>query len=411
MMKHLTNLLSLLLLFTYSFAYGQMDDYSYKRELNGVSAQWHKIIFPDDIYGKISQDLTDIRIFGVTAEGDTVETPYLLRTTNGKTSISDVSFKILNVSRSASGYYFTFEIPTTEQINLIKLDFKQENFDWRIKLEGSQNQKDWFTVIENYRILSIKNEITDFKFTKLVFPDSKYRFFRLFIDSQEKPELTSASITQNEITEGTPRNFAIRKFSKREIRESRQTEIDIELQMPVRVTQLKLAVNDPFDYYRPITIQFLSDSMKTERGWTYNYSNLTSGTLNSLEENVFKFNSTTVNKIKILIDNQDNQPLTIDSVQVTGFITELIARFTEKATFYLTYGNNKATKPNYDISHFADKVPVTLIDLKPGDEMKIEKENVNETFPLFNNMIWLWSLMGLIIVVLGWFSIKMLRKE
>ena len=43
----------------------------------------------------------------------------------------------------------------------IKLSFKQENFDWKVKLEGSNDNKVWFTVVTDYRILAIKNSNTD----------------------------------------------------------------------------------------------------------------------------------------------------------------------------------------------------------------------------------------------------------
>lgn len=410
-MKPIIKILSILLILQYSFSYGQIEQYNFKRELKGISEQWHKIILPNEVFGKVSQELTDIRIFGITTSNDTVEVPYLLRLASEKTFIKDVAFNTLNTSQNEKGYYFTFEIPTTEPINQIKLDFKQKNFDWRVKVEGSQNQSEWFTIIENYRILSIKNEITDFQFTKLTFPSSKYRFFRLFIDSKEKPELTSASIVQQEITNGTFRNYGIKKFGKKENRETKQTEIDIELQMPVPISYLRINIKDSFDYYRPITIKYLNDSTKTEHGWKYNYNTLASGILNSVEKNEFKFSSKTVQKLKILIHNQDNQPLTIDSLNVMGYEHEILARFTDQATYFLTYGNKIAARPNYDIDRFTDKVPLTLTTLEIGNELIIEKEQISETVPLFKNKTWLWGIISLTILVLGWFTTKMMRKE
>lgn len=411
MMKTIIKILSILFILDCSFSYGQIEQYNFKRELKGISEQWHKIILPEDVFGKVSQELTDIRIFGITTNNDTVEVPYLLRLASEKIFIKDVAFLTINTSQNDKGFYFTFEIPTTEPINQIKLDFKQNNFDWRVKLEGSHNQSEWFTIIENYRILSIKNEITDFQFTKLTFPSSKYRFFRLFIDSKEKPELTSASIVQQEITDGTFRNYSIKNFSKKENKERKQTEIDIELEMPVPISYFKINIKDSFDYYRPITIKYLNDSTKTEQGWKYNYNTLTSGTLNSVEKNEFKFSSKTVQKLKILIHNQDNQPLTIDTLNVMGYEYEILARFTDQATYFLTYGNKIAERPNYDIDRFTDKVPLTLTTLDIDNELIIEKEQISETAPLFKNKNWLWGIISLTILVLGWFTTKMMRKE
>ena len=174
-----------LLLLLCSYSYGQIEQYNYKRELKGITGKWHKVVLPDEIFGKVSGNLSDIRIFGITANNDTIEAPYLIRLTTEKVSSKDVRFKTLNTSHNEKGYYFTFEIPTKESINQIKLDFKQQNFDWRLKLEGSQNQQEWFTVIEDYRILSINNELTDFQFTNISFPNSRYRFFRLLIASEK----------------------------------------------------------------------------------------------------------------------------------------------------------------------------------------------------------------------------------
>lgn len=402
---------TLLLLLACSYSYGQIEQYNYKRELKGITGNWHKVVLPDEIFGKVSSNLYDIRIFGITAYNDTIEAPYLLRLTTEIVSSNDISFKTVNASHNEKGYYFTFEIPTNEPINKIKLDFRQQNFDWRLKLEGSQNQQEWFTVIEDYRILSIKNELTDFQFTNIIFPNSMYRFFRLFIASKENPYLMVAEVSQYELIDGDYRFYPIKKSKINEDKQAKQTEIEIDLQLPVPVSHVKIGIKDTFDYYRPVTIKFLSDSFKTEQGWKYRFNTLTSGTLNSLEVNEFKFRSTILQKLKILIHNRDNQHLTIDTIELKGYLHELVGRFTEPATYFLTYGNSKAGKPQYDIDHFTDKIPKTMTTLILGTEQAIDKEEISETEPLFKNKAWLWTIMTVIILLLGWFSLKMIRKN
>ena len=411
-MKHIIRIsCCLLLIAVYSSSFGQMDDYNYKRELKGVDEQWHKIILPNEIFGKSSQNLTDIRIFGLTENNDTIEAPYLLQLTTEKTSSKQVAFKTINASHNYKGYYFTFEIPTKEPIDQIKLQFKQVNFDWQITLESSQDQNEWFTVVENYRILSIKNDLTDFQFSKLAFPSSKYRFFRLRISSPEKPELSVVSIAQNETTDGRFRNYPIKSIKTKENRQTKQTEIDIELKMPVRVSQIRIAIADTFDYYRPMTLKYMIDSFKTKQGWKYNYGTLSSGTLNSIEDNEFKFSSTTFQKLKFFINNQDNQTLNIDTIEVKGYIHELVTRFTNQATYFLTYGNTRAARPQYDIESFRKNIPETLTPLQLGDELTIERAAIPVILPLFKNKKWLWVIMTVIILLLGWFSVKMIRKN
>lgn len=401
----------LLFLFIYSYSYGQIEQYDYKRELKGIADNWHKVVLPDEIFGKVSGNLSDIRIIGITANKDTVEAPYLLRLTSEKVSRNDVSFNTLNSSHNGKGYYFTFEIPTKEPVNKMELEFKQQNFDWRLKLEGSQNQQEWFTVIEDYRILSIYNELTDFQFTKILFPNSRYRFFRLLIASKDKPELTVAKISKQEVINGAFRNYTIEKTKTKEDKQARQTEIEIDLKLPVPVSYIKIGIKDTYDFYRPVNIKYLTDSVKTEQGWKYNYSTLASGTLNSLEENEFKFKSTILQKLKIQIHNRDNQPLSIGTIEIKGYTHELVARFTEPANYFLVYGNKNASKPKYDIGRFVNKVPEMLTLVELGDEQTIDKEETLEKEPLFENKAWLWAIMTAIILVLGWFSVKMIRND
>lgn len=405
------NLLGCVLILCHFCAFAQLNEYGYKRELKGISTQWHTIQLPDDIFRHLNENFSDIRIYGLTPEQDTVEAPYLLRIAADKIDNRTVQFKTINQSSNENGYYFTFEIPTVESVNQLQLDLKQENFDWRIKLEGSQNQQDWFTVLNDYRILSIKNESTNFKFTSLNFPDIKFRFLRLSVNSSVKPELLSSSITSQQTIPGNSRSYKVREFAATEKKDTRQTLIDLELEYPVPVSSLEIKINDTVDYYRPITIQYLSDSVKTEQGWIFNYQSLLSGILNSFEKQQWELESRLVRKLRVVIDNQDNQALSVGEVVLKGYVHELLARFTIPGTYALYYGNKKASRPAYDLNHFTDKVPVEAQLLDMGPELITQVKDSSEVEPLFANKLWLWIVMGTIIVLLGVFTFNMITKK
>jgi hypothetical protein len=393
------------------YSSGQIDQYSYKRELSGIKDQWHMIVLPDNIFGKVSPDFSDIRIIGLSTNNDTIEAPYILKINEDKILQKEVSFNLINQSANDKGYYFTFEVPADNSVNQISLEFKQQNFDWRAALDGSQNLREWFSIIEDYRILSIKNDLTDFQFTKVGFPESKYRYFRLLINSDEKPELISVKISLNEIVEGNYNNYIVVATKTDEDKKNKQTIVDIDLKTPVPICCLRISVKDRIDYYRPLTIKYLSDSVKTEKGWKYYYSTLTSGTLNSIEKNEFRFNSTVLKRLRITVDNQNNAPLKIDSLIVKGYVHELVGRFNEPAAYSLIYGNKRTVKPNYDIHHFTDKIPAALSSLTLGTEQLVGSKAKNKQTPFFQNKMWLWSIMALIIVILGWFSLRMIRQR
>lgn len=406
-----TKISACLLLLICSYSFAQIDQFTYKRKLQGPSDQWHKIVLPEEVFGKVSPNFYDIRIFGLTDTNDTIEAAYMLQLKSEKVASTEVNFKLLNTTHNDKGYYFTMEVPTEELVNQIMLDFKQDNFDWKLSLEGSQNQQEWFGIVDDYRILSIKNPETNYQFTKVTFPGTKYRFFRLLIKSEEKPDLSFAKIRFHEVTNGTFNTYSVDKLESIEDKKQKLTTVEISLKAPVPVRSIKIDVKNRFDYYRPITISYLADSIKTEQGWKFRYQQLTSGTLNSMEKNEFVFNSTILQKLKISIHNQDNEPLTIDKLTVKGYVHELVARFTEPATYYLTYGNKQAAKPNYDIERFTSKVPDKLTALNLGKEQLIAKKEVQLNEPLFQNKNWLWALILVLIGVLGWFSVKMIKTK
>ena len=134
-------------------------------------------------------------------------------------------------------------------------------------------------------------------------------------------------------------------------------------------------------------------------------------TLSSLEDNEYKFNQQITDKLKIIIQNHDNQPLNIEAVTVKGYVHELVARLNKPAEYYLVYGNKKAYKPNYDIINFQQKIPQELSELTIGQEEPLKKSEFPLIGPLFQNQIWLWAIMIIIILVLGWFSVRMLKSK
>ena len=405
--KHLFFITAILFTAT---TFGQVGNFLFKRNLPNVSDQWHKILLPDDLFSKINPDFSDLRVIGITKKNDTTEIPYLLNNPAKQEVLKEIPFRLINESEVGNGYYFTFDATNEEMINEIDLAFKETNFDWKVNLEGSQNLQEWFSILDNYRIVSIKNSLTNFQFAKLVFPESKYRYFRISIKNIEKPVLESARLIRKKLAEGTIKNYPVVIQKTEQNKKTKQTIISVSLKERVPVSFVKLIVNIGLDYYRPVTISYLADSSKTGNEWRYFYQTLTSGILESSTLNTFTFESTIARDLKIVIENSDNQSLNIDSVKVMGYQYELTARFTEPADYFLFYGNKSASKPDYDIARFAEKIPEDMTTITPGEEVATQKPG-QKTSSLFENKNWMWLIMGVIIIILGWFSYSMIKKK
>jgi hypothetical protein len=388
-----------------------MSRFEYKREIQGTKGLWNAIEIPDPVYGKTAKDLSDIRIYGITSKNDTIEAPFFFAKNDNKLISTESVFNLINQSKNGRRFFFTFQQTEDKTINQILLNFEQRNFDWRLKLEGSMDQYDWFTIVENYRILSIKNDLTNYQFNKIVFPDSKYKYYRIGIATDIKPELRLSKMILQEKGKGKLINYAIKRVHISQDKKRLQTIIDIELITPVPVSNLKIKIKDNIDYYRPMMIESLVDSFKTDKSWYFNYVPAQSDIiLSSIDNRDIEFESCITNKLKITIDNQNNQPLNFDKFEVRGYKNILIARLNVPARYFLCYGIKDSKKPSYDIEQFGYKNTELANKATPGNEEFVNPAKQAETEPIFTSKSWLWGVMILIILILGWFTFRMMKK-
>jgi len=412
MMKNKTKLILLLLIISLSNFYGQIENYSYKNKIEGIADTWHKIQIPKDVFGKINSNFSDIRIYGISENRDEIEAPYILKINKGSVDFETVDFEIINNSYRGMEYFVTLVNISGKEINQIDLNFESKNYEYKLKLEGSNDENSWFTIKENYRILSIRNEITSYDFNTIKFPKSSYKYYRLRIQDKANLSLKNASVSLSKITKPTYNSFEINGVSEysQEKYGRKQSVFDIRLNKKVPVSFLKFNVIDSIDYYRPIQVQYISDSFKVKNGVKYIYETILSTTLSSLEKSEFKFESTITDKIRILIDNNDNEKLEINNFEFKGYSHELVARFLKPGNYYLVYGNKKSNFPKYDITKFTNKIPEELQSLQVGNMQIIPQKVKEEPKIYFDNKVWLWVVILVVIGVLGWFTFKMMRE-
>jgi len=234
----------------------------------------------------------------------------------------------------------------------------------------------------------------------------------LKIKATKKPLLASAKIytvatSKGEYQEWTPKSITQIKPKP----ESKTSHLLIDLGRPLPVSYLNIMPVADYDYYRGFTTWFLTDSTKTDKGWRENWRRVASGTLSSFDKNIFTYPEKITTKIKLEINNQDNQPLTIPTVQVKSAKHHLLVRFDNKAPYTLHYGNHTLRHPSYDLVKFKNKLPKapTLVTL--GKTTLVPDMRKEEGKALFENSLWLYLLMGIIIIVLGTFTLKMMRSE
>lgn len=403
--------ISLIILFVTSLiGNAQSSNYNYRCKLSGIDSKWHKITLPNSIFSKLNEDLSDLRIYGINEENDTIEVPYILKENTTRYETKSVYAEIINETQVGRRYYYTIENESYDMINTVDLNFFNDNFDWQVRLEGSNNAKNWYTILKNERILGINKGSIDYQHTRLNFSTVNYQYLRLSFRSDIEPELNNISIKQNTKERGILQVYTPKSLKISNNPENKTTVIDINLEETVPVSKISVEVKDKFDYYRPIEIQRLIDSVETPDGWLPYYDDLTEKVLSSIDDNTYNFEYRFANTLQILIYNHDNEELTIGEVTVVGNEIHLLARFNKPAEYYLYYGKKNAQLPYYDITEFENSVPTNLNTLLLEKEENLKDKTIEVT-PGASKPYWLWAIMAIIIVIIGGFTIKMLKDE
>lgn len=401
-LKH--NFFYIILLFPF-FCFAQ--SFEYKTELKFVNGNWQQINLNSKVLSKVKSDLSDIRIYEFNASNDTLEVPYVIKKLGESFTEKGINFKFLNESKKDDDLYLTFQTINDIEINEIDLILNEENYNYKLNLEGSMEQSEWFEIVKDYRILSIKNAQTNYKFSQINFPLSNYKYYRFRIKNGKESSLKSASIKQKTFIHGEYLDYETNFIQEQK---DKKTIITISLNERVPVSQCILKFASDADFYRPITIKYLADSTKIQNVWNYRYALISNSFLSSIENNFFNFETIFTNKIQIEISNNDNLPLVLKNIEIKGPKYRLIAKYTYKnAKSYMLFGNNEIEPPMYDLVHFQDKIPSILNTLETGEIENFVQPKIESSF--LNNKLWLWLVLAVIIALLAYFSFDMLKKK
>ncbi|RAW01634.1 DUF3999 family protein [Pseudochryseolinea flava] len=403
-----SDLLAVLFTFIGILCHAQ-SSYHYARQIPAPTGKgWYGINLPSEIFKHIKSDYGDIRIFKVTKK-DTTEIPYIIRIREASAEVNTIPVKQLNKSTRDGKLFITFELPKGETIDHIQFNFKEKNFDEMVTLEGSHDQKEWFTLAENERIAALDKNGMQFNYNEVLVPSTNYRYLRATI-SGTPVTFVDASLTSTKLVTGFHHHVAHR-WKATDLKTARQSVVEIKFKYEEPINFINIDIEHSADFYRNYTLEVLIDSAKTDKGIRYYYNTLTTGYITSIKSNNINFELTKARQLKLTVFNEDNAPLEIKSISASRPEVTLASQLEPNQDYYLFYGDEFGTAPAYDIVHFEKNIPDTLPTLELQDEIALKQDVVETKTPLFQNPVWLWSIMGIMILVLGFFTMKMMKNK
>jgi hypothetical protein len=386
----------------------QTKDFHFRRKVSIVDSEgWHSLTLPNSIFKNLNQNFSDLRIYQF-SEKDTLELPYLLRIHQQEIAEETFHPSVFNQTEKDGSQFFTFELPKGSLVNLIHLSFNENNFDGFAALEGSDELKAWFKIEKHQRIISIENQNVNFNSSLIHFSTQRFRYLRVKIEVNKSLTLKEVTVKRETTKAGIVKEIEL-TWDKQTDKKSKQTIFNLNLKNYQPVVSLLVEPSEQVDYYRPFRLDRLSDSTYTAKGWQYFYETITQGYLTSLDTNRFTFSCSLTRKLRLVIDDGDNASLSIKLISAFGPKVDLMVRM-KPGDHYLYYGNNYASHPNYDLINFKDKIPSNAVEVNPGEEEKLIKEE-SAISPLIKYKALLWFLMGLVIAVLAFFTVRMMKEK
>ncbi|MBL0328994.1 MAG: hypothetical protein IPP64_06170 [Bacteroidetes bacterium] len=396
-----------------SITFAQIESYSFKRPINKIEKEdYYKVSLSPEITARCQSNLSDIRIYNI-IEQDTTEAPYLLNWMGSNIQEVSIPFELINDTYNEKCCsYVTLKFPKKQSINQIKLNVSDSNFDKQLKIEGSDDTKQWFTIKEHLRIVRFRNASEDYSYTTLNFNRSEFTYFRIKFDDDGSPRInvTEAYAFENKLIEGKYDNLKITDTKQSENKKEKTSEIIVDFSFPYLVNYITLRNSSKNDFYRNINIYGSDGTIKTEKGELESWYIITTSVFSSLEDNIIFCNNSKTKKLKLEIINYDNEPIVIDEIKAFAEQCQLVAKLPVSKNLYLVYGKENDNSPKYDLVHFKDKIPNELSNADYGAE-QIKVTLANNSEPLIKSKVWLWIAMGVVLVIIGYFALTMLKKE
>lgn len=401
------NFLLLFMILSCAFA-GAQNPFSYKRSITGVSREgWHSLTLPPGIFKHMNTDLSDFRLYQVN-ENDTVEVPYLREVRQDEATLETVLLPLFNKSYRDGVLYLMFELDHAQQVNHLDLAFAEHNYFGLVTIEGSDDRTKWFDITKDQRIVAIEKDSEDYTLSSVKFPITDYRFLRVSIRSDTPLTFRKASFSHQVIQPGSFHEVPLTWHITSD-RKSGTSVVDIAFHDYGPVNSLSIKIGSARDYYRSFRMEYMRDSTQTEKGWIKHYGTVYEGHLTSYAANNFTFDWTLAKEMRLVIRDRDNAPLIIDGLAVKGPDVRVVCQLQPGNNFML-YGAAGLRPASYDLAFFQNKIPEKVATAQLGPEESIAGDEP-VTRPLFENGLWLWGVMGIMIVGMGYFTVQMMKKD
>jgi hypothetical protein len=373
------------------------------------SSGFHKIMLSPELLGQAQLDLSDLRIY----DENSVEQPYFVqRESQNFIKSSFREYEI--ISRQSKGDTLSYLIFINEKRDAIdNVSFLVINTDVqkRAKLSGSNDQKSWFAIKDNYLLHSMSRADKTTELKMLNFPLSDYLYFKLEIEDNATDPINILKVGyyDQQKTAGASTSFDFPIKNQKD--SAKISTIVLELPELMYMENLQFELSGADYYARQARVLVREESKNAKNESVFYNRQIASLNFNSNRINQTAIDDLVTKQLIIEIENNDNRPLKLEKVTASFLNRYVIAELESGHSYVMKFGDTKLVAPKYDIANFEHQIPTDIPVLRLAEIQSLQKVATPEASKsIFENVYLIWIVIGIVGSGLAFISFRMIKE-
>jgi hypothetical protein len=403
--------------------------------IDGDAKKYARVDITPEIYDAAKLDLSDIRI--IDSQGQQV--PYLLTKPNDVTEKYRYAPDVINRSTNArNDSLVTLDFGKQTMKNSIEVETGGNNFRRAVKIEGSNDNITFFTIVEQAFVFAIDNPGQS-RFNNVDLPANDYRYLRITVEpmagEQESPVIKETQVFkyENKPTKRIPVEMLYVNHTEDGKNNLSIYEYDLQFRN-LPISQLQLSIADE-SFYRHVTVegrnaatrkvkinsednrerfQEVQESWKSiSSGTIYRYASAEGRKYENMTLSI-PSGKITCKYLKITISNYDDRPLKLEAASAKMITNYVVFDAGNSSGVWLYVGCESAARPEYDITHKLNQpsqVKAASARLSPVTENPLFGKVQQKPVPWTEqHKVLLLIIMAVVALALGGFILKSFKS-
>jgi len=338
--------------------------------IEGAPGEYCTLTVTPEIYNAARTNLADIRLIG--QDGNQI--PYVPTRDQDQIGTEKYNPAILNRSTDANGNALvTLDFGGQTVKNSIEVDTAGDNFRRAVKVEGSNDNAEFFTIVEKAYIFAVSDK-NHHRFSAIDLPNNDYRYIRITVSpmtaEETKPVINEVRAFKIERKSAQKQDLEMPQIEHTEDVNYRTSNYVYDLKFcRLPVVEIALSTDDA-SFYRCVTIQgrdairqkvqiVSEDNRQRFNEIEVPWNNITTDAIyrytdaagKKYERLILPMNRRDAYRyIRIIINNYDDQPITILSASAKIIPHKIIFPTVTDKQIKLYVGNESASQPQYDLT-------------------------------------------------------------